>query len=387
MRLFYLALLAGVGCAGTQGWAENRTRNVTLYTNASIEHEFIQEWLQRSYTAYSTLFPDTRPGNVTAVWLKDQPGSGLRFFSPFDDPQAGWTLETVPQGRIGHDGLIVLERREVVTRGGPVGYRSTSIRDENVAKRQMAHFFVMKALPNAPLWLQIGLGRYLARYRVHYKGKDWIACFGSPVFDEPIVAGGSGGQRVLVEVGELFDTDWYKYDEKLRTWYEYTAYALVHYMVHGENGYNATRFPIFIKALKDNKSVDDALALAYPHVLPDEWDAKLDDWVHPPASRTLTATNRNIVQGLCRDIPAEHDSDFKAERRPADPREIAALMDDLERVEPFRRHATWMPTDVVEAEAAKRPARHRNPTPGATEPGEVPGQSVPTISTPARPPQ
>jgi hypothetical protein len=387
MRFTWLAVGALVGLTGCgapqRGWSENRTRNVTLYADTIVEHKYMQEWLQRSYTAYSALFPEVRPGNVTAVWLRDQPGEGLRFFSPFDDPQAGWTLETVPRARIGHDGLIVLERKDDVSAGGV----HRSVRDENVAKLQMAHVFVMKAVPNAPLWLQVGLARYLARYRVHYKGDRWMACFGSPSFDQPIVPGGTS--HVTVALTELFGSDWYKYDEKLRSWYEFTAYALVHFMIHGEHGYNGSRFPIFLKALADGKGQGEALLAAYPNILPDEWDDKLELWTHPPGRLSLTAMNPNLVQGLCRRIAPEQANDFKADVRPADPRDIAALLDDLEQVEPFRRHATWMPTDVVAAEAARHPARHRPVTvpPGPEGSSSSPDQVVPGLTQPAPPPR
>ena len=100
-------------------------------------------------------------------------------FRPTDDPRAGWTLETLPDSkRIGHDGLIVLERLD----------DAWATRDEGVAKRQMAHLFIMKGVPGAPLWLQVGLGHYLSKFRVHHWGGYWQACFGTPEWpdDRPV---------------------------------------------------------------------------------------------------------------------------------------------------------------------------------------------------------
>jgi hypothetical protein len=396
IRAALLGLLA-TGCAARsyRGWEENHTRNVTVYTEAKIEHEFMQEWLERSYTAYRAFFPDVNPGNVNVVWLKNEPGSGLRFFSPLEDPQAGWTLETVPSGsRIGRDGLIVLERRDEYTASAG-GFQMRSIRDENQAKLQMAHVFIMREVPMAPLWLQVGLGRYMSKYRVHYQGQFYMACFGSPVFDEPIrvhAAGADGGgRRVAISVDQLFNTDWYGYDGKLRYWYEYTAYALVHYLIHGENGYNGTRFPLLIQALRQGKDTEEALALAYPHILAEEWDDKLLVHMRPTDRRALISANPNLAHGLCFRIPTEHDADFKPSRRPADPREIQVLLEDLERVEPFRRHTAFFPTDIVEAEAAKHPRKGPRPAiPGAgdstgTDPKADRG-NTPTVHAPGSPP-
>ena len=383
------SLLGGCAHQGLpKGWAVSRTQHVKVYTDAWIEHEYMQEWLELSHMAYQALFPDVKTGTVDAVWLKQEPG-GTRWYTPNDDPQAGWTLETMPSGgRIGRDGLIVLERREEYS-VGPNGFSAHSVRDENLAKIQMAHLFIMKAVPMAPLWLQVGLARYMAKYRVHYHG-DWAeACFGSVVFDEPIRAAEEGrtGRRVTIPVSELTTTDWYGYDRKKRYWYEYTAYAFVHYLIHGEKGFNKGRFPKLLAALREGKSTEEALALAYPHILPEEWDDKLEVYVRPKEARAMIAENPFIPQGMCLRIPSVKEAERKPTRAPADPYEVEMMLDDLDRVDPFHRHSSWMPHDVVEAEAAKRPRGPRTPRgPGAgPERPEDEKNPVPVIRAPAQP--
>jgi hypothetical protein len=248
-------LLFLAGCAGR--WVAATSPHVVVYTEARREHEFMQEWLELSYLAFAAFFPDVTMPTVEAVWLKDEPGSGTRIFRPNDDPRAGWTLEGLPSsGRIGRRGLIVLERTGDVQ----------AVRDEGVAKRQMAHLYVMRAVPTAPLWLQVGLARYLAKFRVHHYGGDWQACFGGVAFDEPpeinLEPFARSGRRVTTTLDELFRTDWYEYDTNRRYWFEYTAYALVHYLLHGGSGWHHTRFPTFLQALRDGQSTEDALALA-----------------------------------------------------------------------------------------------------------------------------
>jgi hypothetical protein len=389
MRRAYslLVLMLGLGgCAHSgppKGWAVSRTRHVKVYTNAWIEHEYMQEWLELSHSAYQALFPDVKTGVVDAVWLKDEPGSGTRFFTPLDDPQAGWTLETMPSdGRIGREGLIVLERRDEYS-AGPGGFSARSVRDEGLAKTQMAHLFIMKAVPTAPLWLQVGLARYMSRFRIHYKGDSAVACFGSVVFDEPIRPGVVGrGRRSTIGIAELMNTDWYGYDKKKRYWYEFTAYALVHFLVHGDRGFNKTRFPIFLSAIREGKTSEEALAIAYPQILPDEWDDRLELYVRPKEGPAHIAENRNIPQGMCLPVPPVRVSEEKPRKEPVDPYDIEVMLDDLERVDPFHRHASWLPHDVVEAEAAKRPRGPRSPRPGP-ETGED-KDGVPVIKTNAR---
>jgi hypothetical protein len=352
------------GCGG--GWAASRSDHVTVYTEARLEHEFIQEWLELSHDAYRAFFPGVDPGRVDAVWLKNEPGSGSRFFGLFDDPRAGWTLEGLPRStRIGRGGLIVLERLD----------DAHATRDEGVARRQMAHLFVMRAVPAAPLWLQVGLSRYLAKFRIHRQGDKWLACFGGAAFDEPpeinLVPGARSGHRVSAPLQELLATDWYDYDRRLRYWYEYTAYALVHYLIHGAPGH-AARFRVLLQALNRGAGTEEALALAYPDVLDDEWDEKLTAHVRPPMGAAFLAATPEVIQGLCYPVPAAAHAADRPRRLATDATEIQTLLDDLEQVDIFRRHAAWLPRDIVDAEAARHPRRHRPGTGHRPPGGEAP---------------
>jgi hypothetical protein len=112
--------------------------------------------------------------------------------------------------------------------------------------------------------------------------------------------------------------------------------------------------------------------------------------MHPTDRHVVTGADPNFVHGLCFRIPTEHEADFKPTRRPANPREIQVLLDDLERVEPFRRNGSWFPTDVVAAEAAKRPRKGPAPAPGksGTDPNTpdptIDNATTPTVRVPVR---
>src|SRR5262245_52868292 len=174
-RAVVVTLLLGACAHG--GWVESNSANLKVYTNSRFEHEFMQETLELSHAAYSAFFPQLKLDKIDVVWLTVEPGELTRFYGPNDPLEAGWTLETVPsRGSIGKDGLIVLERK--VTNNGLV-------RDETYARRQMAHYFIMKAAGQAPLWLHVGLAKYLAKYRIHYSGDQWMVCYGGMAFDEP----------------------------------------------------------------------------------------------------------------------------------------------------------------------------------------------------------
>ncbi len=374
------------------GWEASKSKHVTVYTDAITEHRFSQEWLERSHVAYQAFFPKVKMDKVDVLWVKSEPGWFGRVFWPNEDPQDAWSLETVPSGgKIGRDGLIVLETR-----------------NEHAAAVQLAHLFIEKAVPNAPLWLHVGLARYMAKGRVHRRGDKWVACFGSAVFDEPITASMPKRQidpsrnpvlpnpttlssrGVAISLDEVLYTDWYRYDAKRRHWYEYTAYAFVHFLIHGRNGWHGTRFPVLLEALGEGKSTEEALGLAYPHILDEEWEAALAAHLRPPSNRALVATVPTVAQGICMRLPTIDES-TPPERAPVDEAAIRTVMDDLQRVEIFRRHSGWFPEEIVAAEAAKRPGRGgrggRGPGPdrgggagrGGTAPARPGDPDVPTI--------
>ena len=80
----------------------------------------------------------------------------------------------------------------------------------------------------------------------------------------------------------------------------------------------------------------------------------------------------------------------KPKKTPADAAEIELMLDDLVRVDPFHRHSNWLPHEIVEAEAAKRPRGPRSPhMPGpgtGTERPEDEKNPVPTIRSGTTPP-
>jgi hypothetical protein len=351
-----------------EGWVASKTDHVTVFTDALSEHRFSQEWLELSHAAYSAFLPTAamRRQNVDVLWVKSQPGWFLRFFWPNDDPRNAWALQSLPTGgAIGRNGLIVLETR-----------------DQNAAATQLAHLFIASAVPRADIWLHVGLARYMARARIHRKGPRHRACFGGSHFDEPVTSSAAPGpessfapraldpvrgtgRNVTMPLERVLRDDWYHYDREGRYWYEYTAYGFVHYLIHGHSGWHRTRFPIFLEALASGSSTDEALALAYPHILPHEWDDRVSEHVRPPPGGARRAATRTVAQGICLDMPPPRSADMEPVRVPVDEASIRGLLSDLGRMDLFRRHANWLPDDIIAETKNRRggDGRNRSPTP------------------------
>jgi hypothetical protein len=330
------------------GWVAHDSRNVRVYSSTFIEHEYAQEWLENAYHAYAnSFFKDLKLRPLEAMFLQVVPGSTGRIYRPNDDPPASWALEGMPGGgRIGKDGLIVLTER----------------RDFRGASRQVAYQLIGQAIPNAPLWLRIGFGQYLSEYRILYQGNRWSVCYGTQHgFLAPSYFAAEGGMNarpqtvravpgrdVLIPLADVLDADWYEYARHSRYWFNYTAYAFVSFLIHGRDAWHASRFAVLLQALEQGKSTAEALTLAYPHLLPDELDEALSNYVRAPRRGTSW---QQLHDGLCFAIPPGTHAAKKAAQSPVDEGDVQAALDDLKRLPLWRDYGSWYPTEVLVAES------------------------------------
>jgi hypothetical protein len=326
------------------GWQAHDSRNVRVYSETMIEHEYAQEWLENAFHAYAnSFFKDLPLHRLEAMFLQAEPGGLTRFYFPNDDPPVSWALEGMPGGgRIGKDGLIVLTDR----------------RDFRGVSRQVAYQLINQAMPHAPLWLRIGFGQYLSEYRVHYAGNRWKVCYGtwhgflSPSHYANL--GGLGarpetmrsvpGRDVLVPLADVLDADWYAAGRVGRTWFNFTAYAFVSYLIHGRDAWHASRFAVLLQAFQQGKSTADALATAYPHLLPDELDEALADYVKAPRRGVFW---QERPDGVCFPIPPGTHAEKTPARSPIDEADVQAALDDLARMPLWREPGSWYSTDVL----------------------------------------
>jgi hypothetical protein len=326
------------------GWRAHDSRNVRVYSETLVEHEYAQEWLENAFHAYAnSFFKDLPLHRLEAMFLQSEPGALTRFYYPNDDPPVSWALEGMPGGgRIGKDGLIVLADR----------------RDFRGVSRQVAYQLINQALPHAPLWLRIGFGQYLSEYRVHYAGDRWKVCYGtwrgflSPSHYANL--GGLGarpqtirsvpGRDVLVPLADVLNADWYAAGDIGRTWFNFTAYAFVSFLIHGRDSWHASRFAVLLQAFQKGLSTADALATAYPHLLPDEFDELLAEYVKAPRRGVFW---QELPDGVCYPIPPGDHAAKKPSSVPVDEGDVQAALDDLSRMPLWREPGSWYSTDVL----------------------------------------
>jgi hypothetical protein len=330
------------------GWTAHDSRNVRVYSSTLVEHEYPQEWLENAFHAYqNSFFKEQKLKPLEAMFLQVPPGSGTRIYRPNDDPPVAWTLEGMPGGgRIGKSGLIVLTER----------------RDAKGASRQVAYQLIGQAIPKAPVWLRIGFGQYLAEFRVHYRADrrrdPWKVCYGtqsgflSPSYYANLGGLGSRpqtlrsvpGRDVLIPLSDVLGADWYAYARNGRYWFNFTAYAFVSFLIHGRDSWHATRFPLLLEALGAGLSTADALASAYPHLLPEELDEELSNYVRAPRQGVFW---QEKPDGLCFAIPPGDHASAKTAASPVSEVDVQMALDDLRRLPMWRGYASWYPQDVL----------------------------------------
>jgi hypothetical protein len=326
------------------GWTVHDTRHVRVYSSTLIEHRGVQEWLETAAHAMrSSFFPALPARPFDVMFLQVPPGALTRFNFPNDNPPASWALESMPGGgRIGHDGLIVLTDR----------------RDTHGAARQVAFQMIQQSLPNAPVWLRVGFSKYLSEYRVHYQGDRWVVCYGRNHGLVPpshfIADGNVGASRrtvrrvpwrdILISISDVLQADWYAYADGDQTWFDFTAYAFVSYLIHGRDHWHASRFPLLLNAIAEGKTTEQALATAYPHLLADEIDEAVAEFARAPWRGPYWEAR---PEGLCFPIPSGKYAEKRAADSPAAEADVQAALDDLARMPLWRKPTSWYPTDAL----------------------------------------
>jgi hypothetical protein len=318
------ALAAGCGHTGInspEGWNRVQTKHFTLYTSTSQLYSETLVGLEYHYASFSSsFFKHVDIGKVDVLFLEADD-----FGELFGYKRGFATLARMPRGGpIGKEGLIVVKD-------------ATS---DNASAEALAHVFVHRGIPNAPLWFHEGFSSY-ARY-VEYKegGGQRMTCFGQPAIDD----------LPFIPLSKLFQMSWDDYDgAEARSWYKQTARTLVDFMLHGERGKRIESLNVVVAGFTAGKATPEIIPVAFKDLDLDALNKKVvehgTDVLHQAASATK-------VRGLC-PIGFEIRQDVLpdlGERTLEDvpPDQIKALLDGLKRL-PRRDdgYPGWYPEEIV----------------------------------------
>lgn len=325
LAVVILAAALGAGCAGAglsspEGWSVVRTRHFNFHTTTD-EHRYAPTLtaLEYSYASLSSsFFKNVELGQVDVLYVD----SSEDFKGLFGQKRDTAALPTVPGGaRIGKDGLVVM----------------TSDREGNKSAEALAHLFIHKMMPAAPLWFHEGFAAYVRNLQYKEGGGQRVACFGYP----------GGKPESYVPLGELFTIGWDQYDEGPRSWYKGTARTLIDFVMHGADGALVEKMPGIIEALLAGRPSADVIVAELGPLA--ELDPKIVDHGNSAAHAGRSGAQ---VRGLCPigfPIPDDRAPDLgtrKAEPVPA--ADMEALVAGLRRLPRLEEgYPEWFPPEVL----------------------------------------
>lgn len=348
--LAMLAALLVPGCGQSfDGWSKISTRHFDVYTDNSANHQDVLPALENSYAAFAAS-PFFRGGaarveRMEVLFMPDADFQGL--FGMF---RQGVALARVPgDGAIGKQGLLVLrpfalQRMDRDVRFdsdlGKVGGGQPNPGGQAAAE-MVAHLFVQRVFPQAPLWLHEGLATYLNTVAIRQDAQgNAVACFGLPQ-----------AQAGYIGLPRLWDMTFAGYaDASVRGFFRSTAYLFVDFVLHGEN----SAFREKAGGLLGGMAVGDPSVKVVETVFAPLGIAELDKRVEVhrtvlDAQRSTATAARDLCPlGALIDRDNLPEDTTKAGSVPASARELEDLFRALEALPMREEYPPYYPLDVVE---------------------------------------
>jgi hypothetical protein len=317
----FVAGCAHGGIGNPEGWSVVKSKHFTIYAGTPRNTQLDLRSLELAYAAFKSGLFKHVDMNVDVVFLEDTDFPEVVGFR-----RKYMSLAKVPGGGpIGASGLLILK-------DDPGG---------NSEAEGLAHLFIDKAFPKAPLWFHEGFSSYARTVMVmtNSEGKRG-GCFGKV----------EGGQDTLMPLEKLLGLSWDDTDgDEARSWYTYTARTLIDYIIHGEDGKNRERMGWLASAVSDGKSSQEAFAAAFPNVAPSAMDKKLG--AHAADAAFQSKNNSAAVRGLCpwgveiKDENAPDEGDPKIEPAPA--AAIKAVLEAVKKLPRLDGYPPWYPADKI----------------------------------------
>ncbi len=343
-RTMSLMILAGTlasGCiAGLnnpEGWNTVESKHFKLY--ASDTHLYQQTLVSFEY-AYATLsssfiFQNTDLGKVDILFLQQDDFGQLLGFR-----RRGLVIPSVPGGgKIGQNGLIVAKADTSGGSGSGGADQNVATPLQSASTQLLAHLFIHKVLPKAPLWFHEGFAAYADGATYKEGGGKRFACFGDP----------SGSGDPYLPVGELLTASWDDYDQKHKSWYRHTAEMMIDFTIHAENGRFLPVMGPLLDGFAAGKDSTSLVSGAFPGLSIDQLNARVIEHGNEVAHQTGGGKK---ARGLCPigfPIPPDKAPDIaEHESTPTPGLDMTPLLEGVKKL-PSRDDGfpPWLPPEII----------------------------------------
>jgi hypothetical protein len=307
--------IASLGCAGG-GWTQMKTKRFTGYADTPRDHRDTLEQLELAHATLATFFPKAEIGPVEVLFM-----TGEDFLHTFGAERSGaLVLPKVPGGgKLGTGNTMVLVQ--------DIGYPASTA--------QLSHLFLLKVVPNAPLWLHEGLAMYFAQSRIGSSEGKWLACYG---------ANRQEMQIIRQPLDKFFTIGWKDYASSEPQYYRGTGLLLMDFLFHGDKGVYLEKLPTVFSATAQGTPGPQIMSAIFPGMNLDQLGQRIYDF----KSSGGETRERNLMCPLPIPVIAEKLPDESSpQETPANPQEIEQLMQALKKLPHGDRFPSWYPPEIV----------------------------------------
>ena len=269
-------LLAAQGSTAKEAWTSVRSKNFLLVGNAS-EKEIRQVGarLEQFRDVFTRLFPNaqfTSPVPTTVVVFKSDAS-----YKPFKPVVEGKPSDVAGYFQPGEDVNYITLTTE---RGGVEGPFRTIY-------HEYVHQFVNSTLGRAsvPPWFNEGLAEYYSTFEMSDDRKVYL---GNLIENHLLLL----REQRLIPLKQLFEVDYYSLERNkhdTRTLFYAESWALVHYLLLGNEGRRAAQLGRFVDLLAKKTPTEEAFRQAFQTDIP-SMEKELRDYVERHSFRAQVAT-------------------------------------------------------------------------------------------------
>lgn len=327
-----LALPTSCGSLGggsPSGWYVVKSKRFVTYTSSLRNHDEAMRMLELQYAALSSSFFKKDIGAIEVLFLEQ-----IEFRELLGERREFAVVPSLPgaqrqgpgQGQgIGQRGLIVMSRQGEWQRD---------------VTEALAHLFIHRTIPSAPLWFHEGFAGYSRMAELREHNDKRVACFGKPGFTGPV--------PVVVPVERTLDASWDDYDgDDGRLWYKNSARMLIDFALHGEGGKHAPAVGRMVGGFLQGKSSREIMADAFPGMDFGELTRRLKEHMADVVNNTAPRPRGDCPRPFV--VPPEKAPDVEDHlRTAADAADIKAALAALKRLPRREGFPPWFPPEIVE---------------------------------------
>ena len=211
----------------------------------------------------------------------------------------------------------------------------------------LSYLFVAKGIPNAPLWLHVGLAQYFQATTVQSGPGQLHACFGAS-------RRYLGSSFRAMPLEKFFALGWKEYPRAEVPYYLGTANLLMNYIFHGDDGAHLPKLPAIFRAAAQGTPGPQIMAEVFPGMTL----AQLGQRIYDFGGSISEQRGRAVSCPLPIPIPPDRAPDESIpQESPIAPQEIDQLMQALKRLPHGDRFPPYYPPEILGAPAATQNRR------------------------------